>query len=77
MKTITLRIPDDNQYKMLLEFLNEMGIKPENALGNLNPVPDKKRMQTALEGLAAAGGIAAIKNAAIWEREQRQDRPLR
>jgi hypothetical protein len=77
MKTITLRIPDEDQYRLLLDFLGQLGIRPESDSELSSTQPDKHRMLAALERLAAAGGVSNIKDAAAWEREQRQDRPLR
>jgi hypothetical protein len=77
MKTVTLRIPDDKDYRMLLEFLAKMGIRPESDSESSGVQPDKRRMQAALERMAASGGVSSIKDAAAWEREQREDRPLR
>jgi hypothetical protein len=76
MKTVTLRIPDDQHYRMLLEFLAKMGISPESTPAQVFE-SDRVRMSEALNRLAASGGISQIEDAAAWEREQRKDRPLR
>lgn len=76
MKTVTLRIPDDQHYLMLLEFLAKMGISPESASTQVSE-SDRVKMNDALSRLAASGGVAQIDDAAAWERDQRKDRPLR
>lgn len=39
-------------------------------------LPNGKKMATALQKIAANGGIAAIENASDWQREQRLNRNL-
>jgi len=75
MRTITLNVPEDYDYRSLLELLNGLGIGTENlhTEPRLNSGEERKRI---LNKLAAMGGLSQIEDPVAWQRDVRKDRDL-
>lgn len=76
MRTVTLNIPNDSDYAMLLSLFKRLGIVLETTVER--DVKDNgNKMVASLDKLAAIGGISSIFDPMEWQREIRSDREIR
>ena len=76
MRTVTLNIPNDSDYAMLINLFKRLGIVLETT-EKRDLKNNGKKMVASLDKLAEIGGLSSISDPTKWQKEIRADREIR